>query len=78
MSWQPIETAPEGDVLVWCGDTKQQFVAFRKSGGLYQYAYYGPGRVEIVCRPTLWQPLPAAPALDEASISTAPGGAEGE
>jgi hypothetical protein len=62
--WQPIATASKDgkDVLLYCADTEEQFVGFyRPREALYQYAMAHETRV--LCRPTHWMPLPAAPAL---------------
>lgn len=47
------------DVLVYCSDTKEQFVAYR-IGKYYQYAYVNDNRA--VCEPTHWRPLPEPPS----------------
>src|SRR5574343_605803 len=61
--WQPIETAPGkvSDVLLYCTDTNEQLFGFPVGKGLYLFAFHDG--IEIVCRPTHWQPLPAAPAI---------------
>ena len=61
MKWQPIKTAPNNqrDILVFCSDTKEQFVAFKFEEGLYQFASYDG--VSIACEPTHWMPLPESP-----------------
>lgn len=49
------------DVLVYCSDTKEQFVAFKtKEAGLFQYAQDRHGE-SIVCRPTHWSYLQDGP-----------------
>ncbi|HFI5662620.1 TPA: DUF551 domain-containing protein, partial [Klebsiella michiganensis] len=52
------------DVVVYCSDTEEQFVAYHNCNGYFHYATYekkGEGYVDIVCNPTHWMPLPAAP-----------------
>lgn len=61
--WQPISTAPKDiDVLVYCSDTEEQFVAFDSldEPGVFYYAHTKSG-VYIGCTPTHWMPLPEAP-----------------
>ena len=58
--WQPIGTAPKDkDVLVFCGGSGEQMVAFHKEADLWQFAAT-PER-DVVCRPTHWMPLPPPP-----------------
>jgi hypothetical protein len=61
--WQPIETAPKDkdlDLLVFCSDTREQFVAYQRlMDGRWTYARGRFG--EVICRPTHWMPLPAPP-----------------
>lgn len=68
--WQLIETAPtSGDVLVFCADTGEQFVAFWTKNPMtddvaWAYARFRDeaGDVNsVLCRPTHWMPLPEAP-----------------
>ena len=65
--WIPVsERMPEEDtdVVVYCSDTEEQFVAYHNCNGYFHYATYekkGEGYVDIVCNPTHWMPLPAAP-----------------
>lgn len=65
--WIPVsERMPEEDtdVIVYCSDTEEQFVAYHNCNGYFHYATYekkGEGYVDIVCNPTHWMPLPAAP-----------------
>lgn len=69
--WQHIETAPRGhDVLVYCADTDEQFVAFWSMNPLtddtaFTYARFrdADGDVSsVLCRPTHWMPLPNPPS----------------
>ncbi|ECJ4508443.1 DUF551 domain-containing protein [Salmonella enterica subsp. salamae] len=55
------ETKPELgiDVLVYCSDTKEQFVGLR-TGKYFQYAYVDDKRV--ICEPSHWMPLPNPPS----------------
>lgn len=60
------ERMPEEDtdVIVYCSDTEEQFVAYHNCNGYFHYATYekkGEGYVDIVCNPTHWQPLPEPP-----------------
>ncbi len=48
------------DVLVWCHDTNEQFVAFSLGDGRFQFGIGQDGTI-LVCRPNYWQPLPKAP-----------------
>ena len=65
--WIPVsERMPDEDtdVLVYCSDTEEQFVAYHNCNGYFHYATYekkGEGYVDIVCNPTHWMPLPAPP-----------------
>lgn len=63
--WRDIETAPRDaqDVLVYCADTRQQFVGSRWPDNSYQFAVWIDG-TPICCRPSHWQPLPAPPHSD--------------
>ncbi|MEG7606526.1 DUF551 domain-containing protein [Citrobacter braakii] len=69
--WIPVsERMPEDDtdVVVYCSDTEEQFVAYHNCNGYFHYATYekkGEGYVDIVCNPTHWMPLPAAPQQEE-------------
>lgn len=57
------ENLPVGpiDVLVYCDDTKEQFVAFRdRKRGLFTFATDNEGN-PISCNPTHWRELPPAP-----------------
>lgn len=49
------------DVLVFCGDTREQFVAFSLGDGRFQFAQQEDGAA-IVCRPSHWTDLPKNPA----------------
>lgn len=49
------------DVLVYCSDTKEQFVAFHKGDGYFQFFYIN--KVEGVCRPEFWAKLPDPPVI---------------
>ncbi len=49
------------DVLLYCADTKEQFVGEYIGLELFQYAVDRHGE-PIVCRPTHWQPLPEPPS----------------
>jgi hypothetical protein len=66
IGWQPIETAPREkniEQLVYCSDTREQFVAYHRDlEGPWTYARGRFG--EVVCRPTHWRPLPAAPKAE--------------
>ena len=47
------------DVLVYCSDTLEQFVAFHnKRSGVFQFAMDHEGN-SICCTPTHWQSLPS-------------------
>jgi hypothetical protein len=64
--WQPIETAPtRGDVLLYCAETGEQFVAFLGTSmeeGDQEWVFArGPDLAFIVRDPTHWQPLPEPP-----------------
>lgn len=61
--WQPIETAPKyGDILVYCADTDEQFVVFRrKRAWIYAHVIDGKIRITVACEPTHWRPLPEPP-----------------
>lgn len=63
--WQPIETAPNNsrDVLLYCEDTNEQFVGFKRTDNLYQFAFHN-GQ-QILCIPTHWMPLPPPPTPSE-------------
>lgn len=47
------------DVLVYCGDTKEQFVAFHVGWGEFQF--FDMDGVIGTCTPSHWMPLPQAP-----------------
>ncbi|HEN3607703.1 TPA: DUF551 domain-containing protein [Yersinia enterocolitica] len=47
------------DVQIYCSDTREQFVAFHIGNGEFQYAQHED--TSIVCRPSHWMPLLAAP-----------------
>lgn len=51
------------DVQVYCGDSREQFVAYYVGQGYFHYATYETtsGYVDIECKPTHWQPLPSPP-----------------
>lgn len=75
MEWQPIETAPKsGDLLVYCRDTKEQFVAFwsksiETDDVAWTYARFRDeeGMVNsVICRPSHWMPLPEPPNTKKA------------
>lgn len=51
------------DVLVYCDDTKEQFVAFRDRG-LFTFATDHEGNA-ISCNPTHWQPLGPPPSKEQ-------------
>jgi len=65
MEWLPIETAPSEniDILVFCSDSKEQFVAFSIGNRLYQFA--STNDVQVVCEPNYWMPLPPPPKGEE-------------
>lgn len=69
--WIPVsERMPEDDtdVVVYCSDTEEQFVAYHNCNGYFHYATYekkGEGYVDIVCNPTHWMPLPVAPQQED-------------
>jgi hypothetical protein len=60
--WQPIGTArTTKDVLVYCEQTKEQFVAYWseiESSWIYASV---KGVATIACEPTHWMPLPQPP-----------------
>jgi hypothetical protein len=62
--WQPMSTAPDtdGDLLLFCADTGEQFVGYRSGAGLFCYAIRPDGG-RIVCRPTHWRPTPPPPRV---------------
>ena len=63
LEWQPIETAATSgtdDVMVYCEDTGEQFVAYPVGGGAWCFATTRAGQ-QIACKPTHWKPLPAPP-----------------
>jgi hypothetical protein len=63
MSWVCTKCKMPGkgiDVLVYCADTREQFVAFSLGNGHFQFAQQKDGTA-IVCRPSHWQSLIAAP-----------------
>ncbi len=47
------------DVLVYCEDTKEQFVAFYMSPNRFQFASGGGNT--FMCNPSHWKPLPKPP-----------------
>ena len=49
------------DVIVYCLDTDEQFVAFSLGDGRFQFAVDKNG-IAICCRPSHWAELPNAPA----------------
>ncbi len=51
---------PNVDVQVYCEDSREQFVAFRRIKN-NDFHYAQCGNVSIVCNPTHWQPLPSPP-----------------
>jgi len=61
--WKRIdaETPTETDVLVYCEDTGEQFVAYHTGGirGLFCYAIHRGAY--IMCRPQWWKPLDNGP-----------------
>lgn len=64
--WQRIdENTPKGvDVLVFCEETKEQFVAYqedRSIRGLFCFAIHRGAY--IMCRPQWWKPLDNGPVL---------------
>jgi hypothetical protein len=63
--WMPIASAPEGiDILVYCYDTDEQFVAFSDASldGVFNYAHIPHDGGYIGCMPTHWQHLPKPPS----------------
>lgn len=61
--WQAIESAPKdgSDVLVFCDDTREMFVAFwNKKHKAWQYALWHDGTI-VACAPAFWMPLPPPP-----------------
>lgn len=48
------------DVLVYCADTKEQFVGFHIGHGDFQF--FAMDEVMGSCHPTHWMPLPEPPA----------------
>lgn len=65
--------ASKNDVLVYCMDTNEQFVAFHCGKGEFQFALDRHGE-RIVCRPTYWMPLPPAPIAATAQQKDDKGG----
>ena len=62
--WRDISSAPRDgtDILVYCADTGEQFVAFKPqwdNGNGWRYARTPAG--VVVCEPTHWRPLPQSP-----------------
>lgn len=75
--WQPIETAPkDGEVLLYCAETGEQFVAFlgtNPEDGEQQWVFARSPNISFIVRdPTHWMPLPGAPALAATSEGSAP------
>lgn len=68
MNWQPIETAPkQKEVLIfvphYCGhDTEPIFKARLQESGWWGHAWAIGRRIPDDIQPTLWMPLPEAPA----------------
>jgi hypothetical protein len=60
--WRDIETAPKDgtDILVFCADTKEQFVVYWLGGGI-GWVYAQSEFVTFQCKPSFWQPTPAPP-----------------
>lgn len=68
--WYPIESAPEsGDVLLYCEETGEQFVAFLGTApidGERQWVFARSPDVSFIVRdPTHWRPLPEPPERKE-------------
>lgn len=66
MVWRPIETAPSsGEVLLYCEDTDEQFVAFLGTcieDGSKDWVFARAPDVSFIVRdPTHWMPLPKPP-----------------
>jgi hypothetical protein len=65
--WQPIETAPEGEILVYMPEERFKIQAanwgsrVRTIGGVFDFDR---------TKPTHWQPLPSAPA--DAAVAAPP------
>lgn len=51
------------DVIVYCDDTEEQFVAYHRNDGMFTYATLDVGleMIDVFCEPTHWRPLPGAP-----------------
>lgn len=66
MKWQPIETAPDtfADVLLYCGETNEQFVGFRYQLGKPKYQFAVCEGMKFICSPSHWMPLPEPPEVD--------------
>src|SRR5690606_40479930 len=62
-AWQPIETAPQGDAIVWLPD--KGAVMARLCGDLWYDLTTG-----WLCEPTLWAPMPAGPSETKNSVET--------
>lgn len=66
--WQPIATAPKrGDVMLYCEETGEQFVAFwgtDPSDGEQQWVFARSREVSFIVRdPTHWAPCLPSPAM---------------
>src|SRR5690606_1114934 len=66
-AWRPIETAPQGDAIVWL--PHKGAVMARLCGDLWYDL-----TTEWLCEPTLWAPMPAGPSETKNSVETAPEG----
>lgn len=68
--WRTINSAPtSGDILVFCNDTKEMFVAYHtrsietgEVGWTYARFRTDDGITSVLCNPTHWMPLPVPPA----------------
>ena len=69
-AWQPIETAPQGDAIVWLPD--KGAVMARLCGDLWYDLTTG-----WLCEPTLWAPMPAGPAVTKEPVPSNGCGCEG-
>lgn len=54
MEWQPIETAPRGEFLVFDGESIYLVYTYRGE-------FYPLFTADLRVRPTHWMPLPAKP-----------------